>query len=219
VSLVQLADEPRFLRQVEPGEAVFRATKCQLWTSSKSNGYGSFSVKRADGRWTSVRAHRWAFERWIGPFPADLHVDHLCHNADPGCVVWDECPHRACVNPFHLEPTWPGINTLRGHGLAAANVIKTQCSKGHKFTPENTYFDRKGRDCRICKLGRSRADQARRSAIRAAARRAALIADSSLREHGSVRTYRDYGCRCDPCREASKANLREYRQRRKAMAS
>jgi hypothetical protein len=36
-----------------------------------------------------MRAHRYGYERWVGPIPANHHVHH-------------ECENRGCVNPDHL---------------------------------------------------------------------------------------------------------------------
>lgn len=48
------------------------------------------------------------------PIPDDLQIDHLCHTDDPGCLGGNDCPHRRCVNPAHLEPVTPQGNSLRG---------------------------------------------------------------------------------------------------------
>lgn len=73
---------------------------CWRWLGAKTNGYGLFSVKGADGKWRNVRAHRLAYELVNGPFDQELQVDHLCFN-------------RACVNPTHLEPVAAEENIRR----------------------------------------------------------------------------------------------------------
>jgi hypothetical protein len=37
---------------------------CWVWLGWKSNGYGRFHVNGKD-----VRAHRWSYERFVGPIP------------------------------------------------------------------------------------------------------------------------------------------------------
>ena len=59
---------------------------CIEFTGSKVNGYGQ--VRRNN---RMVKAHRLAYELFVGPIPDGLQLDHLCRN-------------RACVRPDHLEP-------------------------------------------------------------------------------------------------------------------
>lgn len=84
-----------------------------------------------------LRIHRAAYEFLIGPFPDGLVADHLCRN-------------RNCVNPAHVEPVTIGENTRRGEG-ANQYTNRTHCSRGHAYTPENTYHRRTGRTCRACR--------------------------------------------------------------------
>ena len=74
-----------------------------------------------------------------GPIPEGLTLDHLCRV-------------RACVNPAHLEPVTLRENTLRSPSAPTAiNARKTECLRGHAFTPENTWVHRSRRCCRECK--------------------------------------------------------------------
>lgn len=62
------------------------ATGCWVWQRKRGkNGYGV--LQRGN---KSVYAHRWMFEREVGPL-GDRQIHHKCHN-------------RLCVNPDHLEP-------------------------------------------------------------------------------------------------------------------
>lgn len=59
---------------------------CWPWTKSLSRvgGYGQFYDNGA-----RVGAHRWAYQHFVGPIPADGHVLHRCDNPP-------------CCNPAHL---------------------------------------------------------------------------------------------------------------------
>jgi Autographiviridae endonuclease len=69
---------------------VERTPSCWLWRGAiKDTGYGVIQRGgRAEGL---VRAHRFAYEYYVGPIPEGLELRHSCHN-------------RACVNPAHLTP-------------------------------------------------------------------------------------------------------------------
>lgn len=85
--------EERFFAKVEPGDF-----GCWIWTAHRQpNGYGQFSENKV-----VVYAHRWAYERFIGPIPAGLHLDHLCGNG-----------HLGCVKPWHCEPVTQAENNRR----------------------------------------------------------------------------------------------------------
>lgn len=123
------------------------AAGCWLWTASNSNGYGLFSL---GGR--LCPAHRVSYSALVGPISAGLQLDHLCRTP-------------ACVNPEHLEPVTPRVNTLRGRTLPAANAAKTSCPQGHAYDAENTYMTSAGtRQCKECTRTRSRLNQRRRRA-------------------------------------------------------
>jgi hypothetical protein len=129
--------------------------ECWMWLASKCNGYGQFaapSVRRGP-----LRAHRVAYTLLIGPIPDGLTLDHLCHDPKT-CEGGPTCPHRACVNPDHMDPVTLGVNVMRGQTIAATNAAKTHCDRGHEFTRENTMLARKGkrRNCRTCHNDRRR---------------------------------------------------------------
>lgn len=123
-------------------------TGCWMWTGAKTTaGYGTFSP-----RGKSVYAHRYSYEQFVGPIPRGLELDHLCRNP-------------ACVNPDHLEAVTQRTNVLRSRSFSAQNAVKTHCSKGHEFSPDNTWTSKRNqRNCITCH--RRRSQEARRRSVR-----------------------------------------------------
>lgn len=113
---------------------VNKTESCWLWTGAvDGRGYGA--MKRA-GKLHKV--HRFAYELIVGEIPDFLTIDHLCKN-------------KLCCNPSHLEPVTAGENSRRAEP-GKHNKLKTHCSKGHEFTPQNTHIYKKQRFCRACNL-------------------------------------------------------------------
>ncbi len=115
-----------------------KTDSCWLWTGAKQTaGYGVLSDRLA---------HRLSYERWKGPIPAGLTIDHLCRV-------------RHCVNPEHLEAVTLAENVLRGESLPARNARRTHCPQGHPYDQENTHVNPKTgwRMCRACNRERARA--------------------------------------------------------------
>ncbi len=129
----------RFFKNVKQ-----QADGCWMWTGTKGNGYGVFSL---NGK--PHRAHR-VFYAWIfGNPPETETIDHLCRTT-------------LCVNPTHLDSVTGWINVLRGTSPASTNAFKRECINGHPYTPENTrvqvstQYGTLWRSCKICNQARQK---------------------------------------------------------------
>lgn len=113
---------------------------CWNWTAGQvPNGYGKFWIDNH-----TLIAHRWLYEKLVGPVPRDMTLDHVCRN-------------RLCVNPGHLDIVTTRENVLRGIGITAVNKQKTHCKHGHIFDTHNTYVLSDGsRMCRTCAREKAR---------------------------------------------------------------
>jgi hypothetical protein len=114
--------------------------------------------------WLGGRRHRAPRIAWSlhhsRAFPDELLACHTCDNPN-------------CVNPSHI---WPGtmsenISDAVSKGRHKPNAHacgwqkdKTECKRGHSFTPENTKINsRGGRTCRTCqKMHQAKYDAKRR---------------------------------------------------------
>lgn len=107
---------------------------CWLWAGKTSKGYGRFwSI---DGSRT-VAAHRWLYERAVGPIPEGAHLDHRC-------LV------KTCVNPEHLEPVTVKENVRRHYG--SFDTDPSRCRYGHPLEGDNLYVTPRGHStCRECR--------------------------------------------------------------------
>ena len=112
--------------------------ECWLWQgSTNGRGYGVFTVDKKQ-----YRAHRAAYEEWVGPIPEGLTIDH---------VVARGCTSTLCCNPAHLEPVTAGENSLRGNCPRALNARKEKCLRGHEFDLVRVVNGREYRDCSECR--------------------------------------------------------------------
>ena len=132
-------------------EKIRLTNTCWIWTAGLHfRGYGEvWDESLRDGK----LAHRYVYERLVGPVPDGLVLDHLCRN-------------RRCVNPEHLEPVTHRENILRGTGQSARNAAKTECVHGHPLSGANLYVmpSTGHRYCRVCRNAKKRAQRARRRA-------------------------------------------------------
>lgn len=142
---------PEEIARFEPKVCRGAAGDCWPWVGVKDkDGYGFLMVGLRKGeRRTSRRAHRLSYEHERGPIPVGYQLDHLCRNP-------------ACVNPAHLEPVTPQVNTLRGVAPSARNAQKTHCLYGH-LLPAATHhaYQRTRRRCKQCERARARVVRAR----------------------------------------------------------
>lgn len=94
--------------------------ECWLWLGARKAGtYGFFHYAGRQGK-----AHRYAYERFVGPIPPGYQIDHLCRNP-------------SCVRPDHLEAVTPRENLRRSRGFIAENIAKTTCPRGHAYSGVN----------------------------------------------------------------------------------
>lgn len=139
--------EARFRRLAKP-----QANGCWLWTGDGSpSGYGMFRPVAGGPR---HMIHRWAYEQYVGPIPEGMQIDHTCHTQDTSCPGGNDCQHRRCCNPDHLEPVTASENTIRQRHYQRG---KESCPKGHPYEGGNLITGRDGkRRCRSCDVERKR---------------------------------------------------------------
>jgi hypothetical protein len=125
----------RFMRHVD------KTKTCWLWTGTTVGTRGRYGSFRSTTRASDPKeyAHRWIYQKMVGPIPKGMEIDHICRN-------------RLCVNPDHLEVVDHAENMRRAR-LAT-------CRAGlHDLTdPSNIRWDEQGRrrGCKRCWLDRAR---------------------------------------------------------------
>lgn len=84
-------------RSTTPEYIINEETGCWEWQHHKNtDGYG---VRCVNSKY--FRAHRYMYEKLVGPIPENMTLDHLCRV-------------RHCVNPDHMEVVTTEENTRRG---------------------------------------------------------------------------------------------------------
>lgn len=126
-----------------------RSARKILKTPPNTNGYPCVTIQKR------TYVHKLVLETWVCPMPPGkeaLHDNDIRADARLVNLRWGTRSenNRQCVrNGRHPQAS------------------KTECPKGHKYTPENTcYRTRGGRTCRTCHRVISRESWARRKAAR-----------------------------------------------------
>lgn len=128
----------------------------ECWPHRNASVRGGYVQIRVEDR--RVYAHVWAYEQVHGPVPEGHEVDHLCHGSDASCVAGDDCPHRRCCNPAHLEAVTPSVN---GERARQPQALRSHCPAGHPYDEANTCHSGGRRHCRSCQRERARAARLR----------------------------------------------------------
>ena len=126
-------------------------------------GYGRLGWSTGGRGRTSRSVHRIMYEYQNGPIKDGLVLDHLCH--DPKVCKperEEDCLHRRCCNPDHLEAVTMRENILRGACPSASAARVSQCPQGHDYDELNTYMYRGARYCKTCMYERNRAARLKR---------------------------------------------------------
>ena len=116
---------------------------CWLWPGgTNGRGYGIIGVKRGPGEGSRMLyVHRVMYEKYVGPIPDGLEIDHLCRV-------------RNCANPTHLEAV------TRAENVRRQRAVITHCPEGHEYNDENTAITVAGkRRCRTCDRNRHFAER------------------------------------------------------------
>lgn len=106
---------------------------CIEWSGSRfASGYGRF---KSHGQ--TIRAHRWAWEKFFGLIPAGLMVCHRCDNPP-------------CINPLHLflGTCKDNLADMSRKGRSV-NQKKTHCRYGHSLEGVRPGSDGR-RTCNLC---------------------------------------------------------------------
>lgn len=150
------------------------ASGCWEWQGHlDKGGYGRLVD---DNGWLDM-AHRLSYKLNVGPIPDGLVIHHKCNNPP-------------CVNPRHLVPatSFDNLITFGLTNLGAVNSRKTHCSKGHEYTPENTYTrpGHSARYCRACNRENSKVQNVRKYLVKIKTRWVTIVMLDILRQEGAI---------------------------------
>ncbi len=96
-----------------------------------------YANRSSTGQYYAINGQRLGMHRLITNCPKGLEVDHINHDTlDNRRSNLRVCTHK---------------ENMRNGKYALA----TECPRGHVYTPENTYLDRKGRRCKACNAQRA----------------------------------------------------------------
>jgi hypothetical protein len=136
----------RFWRRVQVTDG------CWTWIGRiDRKGYGRTDLMGERNR----LAHYLSYRLLVGDeLQSGTEFDHTCHTQALRlglCLGGNDCLHRRCVNPAHLERVTHHANVLRGNSLSATRARQTHCLRGHLLGGDNVSIDRYGRHCRACR--------------------------------------------------------------------
>ncbi len=128
-------------------------TGCWIWMGHlHKGGHGTTSVPLLlEKKWRTVSVNRYLYQVVKGPIRR-------------GLWVVNSCATKFCSNPDHLRLI---TAKKRLHQAQAWKRLtdRTECRKGHPYTPENTITTHRGaRQCRICQNEHARNHTAKKRA-------------------------------------------------------